>query len=78
LGRISNALALVIDQLPESERQNKAIKDFTEMKAQIDEIKRTTEAARFDKMLADLHDLRQHDEKTFAERLRHINALAKP
>jgi len=47
------------------------------MKAQIDEIKRTTDAAHFDRVLSYLEDLSQRDEKTFTKRLASINALAK-
>lgn len=77
LGRISDALAFLIDELPEEEKKNKAIEPFVKMKTQIDEIKREKEAARFDQVLSDLGDLRQRDEKAFTERLDRINALAK-
>lgn len=77
LGRISDALAFLIDALPEAEQKDKAVEPFVKMKAQIDKIKREKETERFDKVLSDLDDLRQHDEKTFAERLDRVIALAR-
>jgi vacuolar-type H+-ATPase subunit I/STV1 len=77
LGRISDALAFLIDRLPDEEKKDKTIQAFSEMKVQIDKIKRERETARFDKVLSDLDDLHQHDETTFNERLARVNALAK-
>jgi vacuolar-type H+-ATPase subunit I/STV1 len=77
LGRISDALAFLIDKLPDEEKKDKTIRAFSEMKVQIDKIKRERETTRFDKVLSDLGDLRQHDETTFNERLARIDALAK-
>lgn len=76
LGRISDALACLIDTLAEDEKKNKAIEAFLGMKAQIDEIKDKAQAARFDKVLSDLADLRQRDERTFYERVERVSALA--
>jgi hypothetical protein len=76
LGRISDALECLIEALPESERRAGAVQDFLDMKARIDAIKRKADAARFDKVLADLEALRQSDEPRFLARIERINALA--
>jgi hypothetical protein len=75
LGRISDALASLIDKLSDEEKQDQAIHAFSEMKVQIDKIKRERESTRFDKVLSDLDELRRHDATTFNERLGRINAL---
>lgn len=77
LGRISDALACLIEALPEEETNDKAIQAFLKMKTQIDDIKRKAQATRFDKVLADLKELKQQDESGFKERLAAVNALAK-
>jgi hypothetical protein len=77
LGRISDALEFLIARLPEPDKKDNAIQTFVEMKAQIDEIKRAADAARFDRVLSWLEDLSRRDEKTFTKRLASINALAK-
>lgn len=77
LGRISDALAFLIDRLSEEEKKGDAVQAFSEMKKQIDEIKRERETTRFDKVLSDLDDLRQHNETTFDERVERVNALVK-
>lgn len=75
LGRISDALAFLIDRLSDKEKSDKAIQAFSEMKVQIDKIKQERETTRFDKVLSDLDDLRQRDETTFDERIGRVNAL---
>lgn len=77
LGRISDALEYLVDTLPAEKRKDKTIQSFLDMKADIDKIKRKAEATRFDKVLADLEDLKQRDEAAFTERLARLNALAK-
>lgn len=77
LGRISDALESLVETLPAEKQKDKAIQDFLDMKADIDQIKRKAQATRFDKVLADLEDLKQRDEAAFTERLARLNALAK-
>jgi hypothetical protein len=76
LGRVSDALACVIDSLPEEAQKDKAIQAFLDLKKKIDEVKEESEAARFDKVLVDLKDLKQRNAGDFADRLARINALA--
>lgn len=77
LGRISDALESLVETLPAAKRKEKAVQAFLDMKADIDKIKRQAEAARFDKVLADLEALKQRDAAAFTERLERLNALAK-
>lgn len=77
LGRISDALEYLIDNLSAEERDNKSIQAFLEMKEKIDKIKEQGETARFRKVLSDLDDLRERNKQTFDERVDSINALAK-
>jgi hypothetical protein len=76
LGRISDALAFLIDQSCD-DKSIRAIKDFLDMRKKIEAIKNETEDSRFDRVLADLERLRASDEIAFKDRLARVNALAK-
>jgi len=76
LGRVSDALACIVKTLPAETQKEAAIQAFLDLKEQIDTVKDESEAARFDKVLADLMTLKQRDARGFEDRLARINALA--
>lgn len=76
LGRISEALAFLIDQTG-VDKSATAIKCFLEMKDKIEAIKHETEDSRFERVLADLERLKARDEAAFAARLARLASLAK-
>ncbi|WP_233872736.1 hypothetical protein [Paraburkholderia adhaesiva] len=77
LGRISDALEVLISTLTDEEKNDKRISDFVEMKAKIDEIKGDRATARFNKVVSDLEDLRERNKGEFDKRVNRIDALAK-
>lgn len=77
IGRMADALAVLIEEAKPTVRRNDAITAFTEMKDKIDKIKRETEDARFKKVLADLEALQKNDNETFQKRIRQIASLGK-
>ncbi|RQH00612.1 hypothetical protein [Paraburkholderia dinghuensis] len=77
LGRISDALEVLISKLTEEEKKDKRISDFVDMKKKIDEIKDDRATVRFNKVVSDLDDLRNRNKETFDKRIDSINALAK-
>ncbi len=69
LGRISDALELLVKERPARMPKDKRIDDFLTMKHEIDAIKRDAAAARIEQMSSDLALLKAQDDKRY-ERLR--------
>jgi hypothetical protein len=73
LGRISDALDSLINQT--NVKRDDAIDAFLELRAHIDDIKRGTEATRFEAVLADLCMLKRKNRALFDECLRRVAEL---
>ena len=69
LGRISDALALLIEAQPASAQKAKAYSDFLSMKDEVDKIKKEAAARRLAQIPEDLALLKENDEAEY-ERLR--------
>ena len=69
LGRISDALELLVKERPARMPKDTRIDDFLTMKHEIDAIKRDAAAARIEQMSSDLALLKVQDDKRY-ERLR--------
>ena len=59
LGRIMDALAVLIDRLPPEEQEKEAFKEFTEVRDQINDIKQKAAGRRIDRIIADLAALKE-------------------
>jgi hypothetical protein len=66
LGRMADALELLIDEQHGGARQDKRFTDFLSMKHEIDEVKRDAAAARLEQIPKDLELLKTHDEAQYA------------
>ncbi|CAG9242126.1 hypothetical protein [Paraburkholderia caribensis] len=73
LGRISDALAVLIED--SGIEHDDAFDAFLELKANIDFIKRDTENARFEVVIADLKRLREKNPARFRDCLERVTAL---
>jgi hypothetical protein len=71
LGRISDALAVLIAERPRGAKANKGIAAFTTMKAQIDAIKLEAAGGRVDQVCVDLAALKTSNPREY-ERLRAV------
>src|SRR5579872_2551666 len=58
LGRVMDALAELIDDLPETKQQSPAFRKFAELQGEIAKIKSRSAARRIDRLVADLEELR--------------------
>jgi DNA-directed RNA polymerase subunit H (RpoH/RPB5) len=58
LGRLIDAVAALIDDLPKAKRQDPAFKQLAELQEQIAKIKSRSAARRLDRFAADLEELR--------------------
>ena len=75
LGRIIDAVAVLIDDLPKEKRKSPAFRQFTELRDEIEEIKSRSAVGRLDRFAADLVELRKTDEAEYrrvAQKLRTI------
>jgi hypothetical protein len=59
LGRVMDALAVLIADLPKAKQDEKAFKEFTEIRREIDDIKAQAAARRLDRIPADLTTLKE-------------------
>lgn len=66
IGRISDALALLIAERPESAPPSAALKEFAAMRAKIEAIKAGAAQARVARLIADLERLRRDEPAEFA------------
>jgi hypothetical protein len=76
LGRISDALVVLISQLPDDEKSKEPIADFLNLKARIDGIKHELESAHADRILEKLKRLKERDGTSFQEFLERVTKLA--
>jgi hypothetical protein len=65
IGRISDALALLIAERPEGAPPSAALKEFAAMRAKIEEIKAGAAQARVARLIADLERLRRDEPAEF-------------
>lgn len=61
LGRVMDALAELVSELPQSTQQKPAIKDLIALRDKIEKIKSKSAARRLDRVAADLAELRTKD-----------------
>ena len=65
LGRVIDALAALIDELPPAKRQDAAFRQLAELQDQIARIKTRSAARRLDRIAADLEELRTTDQAEY-------------
>jgi hypothetical protein len=65
LGRVMDALAVLIGRLPIEEQEGEAVKGFTKIRGEIAEIKEKAAARRLDRIVADLTTLRETKPEEF-------------
>jgi hypothetical protein len=65
LGRVMDALAVVITHLPIKDQESAAVKGFTKIRGEINEIKEKAAARRLDRIVADLTTLRETKPEEF-------------
>ncbi len=75
LGRVIDALAALIDELPESQRQDKAFTQFADLRNEIAKIKSHAAARRLDHFAADLAELRKTDEPEYKRVVGELRAI---
>jgi hypothetical protein len=65
LGRVMDALAELINELPQSTQQKPAIKELVALRDKIEKIKSQSAARRLDRVAADLAELRTKDPSAY-------------
>jgi hypothetical protein len=75
LGRVIDALAALIDELPDSQRQDTAFAEFTNLRNEIETIKSRAAARRLDHFAADLAELRNTDKPEYQRVAKELRAI---
>jgi DNA-directed RNA polymerase subunit H (RpoH/RPB5) len=75
LGRIMDAVMVLIDDLPEAKRQDPAFKQLTKLQKDIAKIKSRSAARRLDRFVADLEELRQTDKAEYQRVATEVRAV---
>jgi len=75
LGRIIDALAALIDELPESQRQDAAFVQFADLRNEIEKIKSRAASRRLDHFAADLAELRKTDKPEYQRVAKELRAI---
>jgi hypothetical protein len=75
LGRVIDAMAQLIKDLPESQRQNEAFKQFADLRNEIEQIKSDSAARRLDHFAEDLAELRKTDGRQYQRVARELRAI---
>ena len=75
LGRVIDALAALIDELPESQRQNTAFAQFADLRNEIETIKSRAATRRLDHFAEDLAELRNTDKPEYQRVAKELRAI---
>jgi hypothetical protein len=75
LGRVIDAVAELIGDLPEVQRHTKAFAQFSELRKEIETIKSSSAAHRLDHFAADLAELRKTDGRQYQRVARELRAI---
>ena len=75
LGRVIDAVAALIDGLPEDERQDPAFTKLIKLQSEIAQIKSHSAARRLDRFTADLEELRTTDHAEYQRVVKQVRAV---
>ena len=75
LGRVMDAVAALIDALPDTKQENPAFKQFTDLRSKIEQIKTRSAVHRLDHFVADLTELRNSDEPEYKRVVGELRAI---